>query len=303
MRRLLEGGACLVLGAALAASVLSQFGGSGVVPARPGAAQAAGPGPGKPGGCLVLYQRGGTWEEVPADGTAKPGEVKEAKGLGLVARGVSRVRFRGQVYAVDREGLYRFVEPTKGVQNLISLREGNSPVPLLEALAALQVHGNRHDVAPDQVGKLREKLRSEPWVSITCGTASYLFAGVLRDEGYKTRQVSALAPPGLHNGYDDGHRLFEVFWPAAGKWVLVDADMGLLFKDGGVFLDADEFGARVRGDKRPEFVVLAQKAAVVDPFFPSATGYNYALEFRWRWATDEGKWRWYRRVFSKWFRF
>ena len=300
MKRLL-GGVVFALGVALGASVLPQLGRERAASAEPAPAQRPAPGAAKAKESLVLYQGGAAWEEVPGDGAAEGG--KDVKDLGLIVKGVSRVRFRGKVYAVDREGLYRFMVMPQSVQNVISLRDGKSLVPLLKALSALQVHGNRHDVAPDQVGKLREKLRSEPWVSITCGTVSYLFAAILKDEGYKTRQVYALAPEELHNGYDDGHRIFEVFWPAADKWVLVDADMGLLFKDGGAFLDADEFGKRVKDGKKPEFFPLGQKAAVLDPFFPSATGYNYALEFRWRWGTEEGKWRWYRRVFQKWGRF
>lgn len=295
---------CLLLGVALGTSVLSHGGGGGARPGGPAPAPRDAPRDAKPPKSLVLYQSGQTWEEVPAAEAGKDAKgVKDVKGLGLIVKGASQVRFEGKVYRVDREGLYRFMLLPQGVRNLIALRDGKSLIPLLRTLSALQVHGNRHDVAPDQVGKLREKLQSEPWVSISCGTVSYLFAAVLKDEGYKTRQVSASAPPERHNGYDDGHRLFEVFSPAAGKWILVDADMGLLFKDGGVFLDADEFGKRVKDNNKPEFFVLTQKAAVVDPFFPSPTGYNHALEFRWRWGTDGGKWRWYRRVFQKWWRF
>ena len=98
------------------------------------------------------------------------------------------------------------------------------------------------------------------------------------------------------NGYNDGHAMFEVYWPEAGKWILVDADMGLLFKADGQFLSIEEVAKLVKEDRRPEFFVLAQKAAVLDPFFLRADGYNYALEFRWRWGTPEGKWQWYRRV-------
>ena len=101
------------------------------------------------------------------------------------------------------------------------------------------------------------------------------------------------------NGYDDGHALFEVYLSGANKWALVDADMGLMFKEGGGFLGAEELAERVRQDRRPEFFALAQKAAVLVPFFLGPAGYNYALEFRWRWGTDEGKWRWYRRVLQR----
>jgi hypothetical protein len=100
-------------------------------------------------------------------------------------------------------------------------------------------------------------------------------------------------------GFSSGLWLFEVFWPEAGKWILVDADMGLLFKTGGMFLNAQEVGAMVKRDQRPDFFCLAQKAAVLDPFFLGPDAYNYALEFRWLWGTPEGKWQWYRRVMQR----
>ena len=146
--------------------------------------------------------------------------------------------------------------------------------------------------------RLEPRLRTEPWVCITCGTVAALTASVLKARGFKTRLVDSqtLEKP---NGYDDGHSLFEVYWPGANKWALVDADMGLMFKNGGAFLSAEELAERVRQDRRPEFFALSQKAAVLDPFFLGPDGYNYALEFRWRWGTPEGKWRWYRRVLGR----
>jgi hypothetical protein len=244
------------------------------------------------GKTLVLFQSSDAWEEVePAD--AADGAVEVAD---LVIEGVDRVRFGRRAYPVQREGLYRFMTLRRSVQNLISLRDRRSPLPLLGALAALQVHGNRHDV--DSLDRLKSRLRVEPWVCITCGTIAALAASVLRDRGYNTRRVTAqtLEKP---NGYDDGHELFEVQWPGENRWVLVDVDMGLLFKDGGAFLSATDFAERVKQNRPPEFVALAQKAAVLDPFFPGPDGYNYALEFRWRWGTPQGKWRWYRRVMQR----
>jgi hypothetical protein len=243
-------------------------------------------------GTLVLYQPGEVWEEVPpTEGTAK-----SVDDLELIVDGLDRVQFRGKTYSVAREGLYRFMILPKGVRNLIRLRDRQSLLPLLRSLSALQVHGNRHD--GDGLERLKSRLLTEPWVSITCGNTAALAASVLNGQGYKTRRVDSqtLEKP---NGYDDGHSLFEVYWPEAKKWVLVDADMGLLFKEGSAFLGAEELAERVKQNRRPELVALAQKAAVLDPYFLGPDGYNYALEFRWRWGTDEEKWRWYRRVMQR----
>lgn len=243
---------------------------------------------------LVLYQHGDVWEEVAGeDGTGADGTGTELSELGLIAKGVQRVPFQGKTYRVQREGLYRFMTLPTGLRNLISLRDEKSLLPLLMSLSALQVHGNRHD-SEDPAAK-RKRLIAEPWVCLTCGNMARLASAVLSGEGYQTRLVacSTLEEP---NRYNDGHVMFEVDWPAAGRWILVDADMGLLFRDGGQFLSAAEVAQRVKDDQRPEFFVLAQKAAVLDPYFLRSDGYNYALEFRWQWATPEGKWQWYRRV-------
>ncbi len=241
---------------------------------------------------LVLFQTGDVWEEVRSeDGTGE-----ELADLGLIGKGVSRVRFQGKTYPVRREGLYRFMLLPESLRNLISVRNERSLIPLLMALSALQVHGNRQDSENKET--LKKRLLVEPWVCITCGNIARLAGDVLSTEGYKTRIVgsSTLEEP---NFYNDGHAMFEVYWPEAGKWILVDADMGLLFKAGGVFLGAQEVGELVKQDRRPEFFSLAQKAAVLDPFFLGPDAYNYALEFRWLWGTPEGKWRWYRRVMQR----
>ena len=242
--------------------------------------------------CLVLYQSGETWEELQGE----RGSGKELSDLGLIGKGISAVHFEGKTYRVDREGLYRFMLLPKNLRNLISLRDNRSLIPLLMALSSLQVHGNRHD--PESIEALKKRLPVDPWVSITCGKIAQLARSILSDEGYKTRMIgcSTLEEP---NGYNDGHAIFEVYWPEAGKWIVVDADMGLLFKDHGAFLSAEELAGFVKKNKRPEFFSLAQKAAVLDPFFLGPDGYNYALEFRWLWGTPEGKWQWYRRVLGR----
>jgi len=241
---------------------------------------------------MVLFQSGDVWEEVHGE----EGTGGELTKLGLIGEGVSRVRFQEKTYSVEREGLYRFMLLPESLRNLVSLRDQRSLVPLLMALSALQVHGNRQDRETSEA--LKKSLLVQPWVCITCGTIARLASGILSAEGYKTRMVgsSTLEEP---NFYNDGHAMFEVYWPEAGKWILVDADMGLLFKDGGVFLGAHEVGERVKQNRRPEFFYLAQKAAVLDPYFLGPDAYNYALEFRWLWGTPEGKWQWYRRVMQR----
>jgi len=116
---------------------------------------------------LVLYQSGETWEPV----VAKEGTARDLRDFGLIAKGVAQIQFQGRVYAVEREGLYRFMALSRGVRNLISLRDEHSLLPLLQALAALQVHGNRDD--RESLEALKKRLLTEPWVCLTCGHSHF----------------------------------------------------------------------------------------------------------------------------------
>ena len=97
---------------------------------------------------------------LAAGGTAASAFTLGAETLYTAHYGVSNPANESAVRAWNlADGSVRWATALpQGVQNLISLRDGKSLVPLLMALSALQVHGNRHDVSPDQVGKLRLTL-------------------------------------------------------------------------------------------------------------------------------------------------
>ena len=213
--------------------------------------------------------------------------------LGLVVSGVSHVRFRGQAYSVEREGVYRFAVIPETVRCLISLPEERPLIPLLRALACVQIHGNRYD--GESVEQLKERLLREPWLSITCGTIAGLSVSILQEERFRARRVGALTLDEW-NTYDNGHALLEVFDPEAGKWMLADVDMGLLFRKGETFLSAYEFWQAVARDEQPEFFVLSDKE--IDPFFMSPGGFNYSLWMRWKMRDEGGTWDWYRHIFQ-----
>lgn len=241
-------------------------------------------------GPLAFYQGGDDWEEL----AGSAGDARPVDDLDLVAVGLREVRFEGQLYKLEREGLYRFTVFPQRIRNLIALHDTRSPLPLLKALPRLQIHGNRHNKAPN----LREKLKHEPWVSIYCGVVHKLFNDILREHGFRAREI-AVKTSQEHNTFDNGHCLQEVFFPEHRKWLLVDADIGVLFKDGERFLSAYELLQQAREGRQPQFVPLARKE--VDPFFSdSASGQevNYVPWMRCQLSTDALKWAWYRRVFQ-----
>lgn len=237
---------------------------------------------------VVLYQRGESWKGI----NGEEGEAEDVESLGLFVE-LEEVEFRGRVYRLREDGLYRFVLIPWRIRNVVRLRSKDSLMVVLRALSQLQIHGNRFNGM--SIEELRAKLETELWLSVSCGTISRVAGRVLEELGYRTRLVCTLTSDEW-NTYDNGHSLLEVFYPVENQWILADVDMGLMFLEGGRFLSAYEFWKKVREGKRPEFLVLSRKE--VDPFFLSPSGFNHAIWMRARMGTLEGKWRWYQRIFQ-----
>lgn len=242
-------------------------------------------------GCkpLVLYQNRNEWIEIKGE----EGNAEEVEKLGLIEKGRSIVKFYSKIYSIRREGLYRFILIPESIRNLISLRDESSLVPLLASLSNLHIHGNRND--GDNVEKLKGKLRTQPWVSIICWTISNLAKKILEEESFSIRMVETLTSENW-NTYDNSHVLLEVFYPKRQKWILVDLDMGFLFKKNGKFLNTYEFWKCIKEEIKPEFFILSKKE--MDPFFLATNGFNYSLGSRWIFRDLEMKWNWYKRVFQ-----
>jgi hypothetical protein len=237
----------------------------------------------------VCYEADGASEVL----TGVPGRAPAVETLPLVARGVKKAMFRGKVYTFDREGLYRFTTISDSVRNVIAIRDGDSVMPVLKALALMQIHGNR-DSAADLPAR-RKLLLSRYWISLTCGCISALTKDVLETAGFKARLVSSMTLRDW-NTYNNGHVSLEVFFPDLARWVYVDVDMGYVFMHNGELLDCLGFWRCVREDRQPTFVPLAPKE--VDPLWLEGNNYSYA--FYWRRTVPDipAKWNWYRRVFE-----
>lgn len=220
----------------------------------------------------------------------RPGTAVALGDLPLVAGEVSAVLFGARVYALAQSGLYRFIEMTRTVRNLIVARDGDV-LAILQGLSALQVHGNRDNGTSED--ELLRMLPTCSFLSITCGVFASLAARVLGERGFQTRLVNGLKNDEW-NTYDNGHCLFEVFWPEVEKWVLADVDMGYLFRLDDTFLSAGDVWQRLQAGGDLELVPLAQKVA--DPFFPAPSGFNWFLRFRSQCRTEGQKLHWYRRI-------
>ena len=216
----------------------------------------------------------------------------EVTDLPLVVSSVDAVAFRGQVYALPYDGLYRFITMTREVRNLIVARD-DPLLPVLRGLAGIQIHGYRD--SKKSLDELERMLPTCSFVCITCGTIAGLAAQVLTGLGFRTRSVGALTMEAeAWNTYDNGHALFEVFWPRFGKWVLADVDMGFLFRAEGGYLDTGEVWRCLKKGERLELEPLA--STLTDPMFINPAGFNWFLRFRWNWQDEKGKMAWYRRT-------
>lgn len=233
-------------------------------------------------GKAVYFQADEDWEEVEAAG----GDATRVEALELVATGVERVKFEGKVYPLKREGLYRFVKFPSGVTNLIARKDKDSLLPVLKGLAQLHIHGKKHDGLEDAP----KKLRTMPWLIQTCGPARNLAYTVLRKQaGFWPRSIDTLTGEKL-SGFDDGHSLLEVYDPVRKQRLLVDIDMGLMFKKKGRFLSAHELWSLLR--KKEDFELFRLSRVEVDPEF------SIALYARMQTARPARIKDWYGRVFQ-----
>jgi len=201
-----------------------------------------------------------------------------------------RYRAHGRTYALTREGLYRFLFPGTGNQQRIVYRR-NIPA-LLSAVAWLQTHGKRDVDKNFQALKtqaLKEKL------IITCGYISSFGCQLLTELGIPCRRVNSLSLQEL-NTYDNGHSLVEV--KLNERWILVDLDMGFLFRSGGkrlALLDAAHAVRLNRYDLEPlcaaaPFSVCCFRAE------NKPSGYDYGLWIETMLHSPACVRRWYRRI-------
>jgi len=236
----------------------------------------------------VCFESGGKSEIL----TGKSGSAEKLQSLPLVVKGLRNVEFMGKVYNLDREGLYRFSVISESVRNLIVIRNEMSVMPILEAMALMQVHGNRDSMVKREERK--KLLLSRYWISLTCGCISALTIEVLTDAGFKARSVSSMTVD-QWNTYNNGHMTIEVFFPALSRWVFVDIDMGYIFMSDGQLLDCYNFWQCVKENRQPTFVALAPKE--IDPLWLE-NDYSYTHMWRKIVADIPSKWNWYLRAFQ-----
>ena len=261
---------------------------------------------------LVLFVQGNHPAQAIMPSNREPFDAVAVTDLGLIsvsgpgssshqAPRAAAVVFAGSVYDVQAEGVYRFIRmPTLdgvpgSLQNLISVRNLDtldSLVALFQGIAQLHVHGVRHEQESDPV----QTMQAMGWTSLRCGQTADLGIRLLTTLGFESRMVSAITLEAL-NGYDNYHAMLEVFIEDTQTWMAVDLDLGTIFRDQstGAYLSATELQQAVLTNQSPQMIRLAPVAIDYD----FVDGFDYTPFAKWRFATDEALWSWYRRVWQQ----
>jgi len=197
-------------------------------------------------------------------------------------------QFRGQAFALQEEGLYRFIEVGQEQQQRIVYRSDLDA--LLSSIAWIVSHGNSdHGKSHDELAE-QAKTRK---IFITCGPVSGWTIGILTDHGIRARSATSLTLE-YWNTYDNGHAMIEVYRKDFRKWVLYDMDANSFFTWRGKPLSLVEFAYAVMSDYPYEIEYLANDTRLDVSNFKSKDGtadYAFFCE-----RMNAAVHQWYRRI-------
>jgi len=200
--------------------------------------------------------------------------------------------FSGKTYNLDKEGVYRFVNPGKYNKQRIVFETDHTA--LLSSIAWMYSHGNQDD--EKNYSEILSKAKKEK-IFATCGTISNWSIQFLKEHGIKARIIAVLTLDEW-NSYDNGHILIEVFREELEKWVLYDIDNDVFFTNNGNPLSLLEFTKRVK-ENDYEINFIAKKNDIdTSNFLDKNNNYDYGFLIEARFLDEETRREWYKRVFQ-----
>ena len=200
--------------------------------------------------------------------------------------------FSGKTYNLDKEGVYRFVNPGKCNEQRIVFETNHDA--LLSSIAWIYSHGNKDD--EKSFGEILTKARNEK-IFATCGTISNWSIQFLKDHGIKARIVAVLTLDEW-NSYDNGHILIEVFREKLQKWVLYDVDNDAFFTYDDNPLSLLEFTKHVK-ENDYEINFIAKKNDIdTSNYVDKKNNYDYGFLLEARFLNEATRREWYQRVFQ-----
>ena len=197
-----------------------------------------------------------------------------------------RYRVHGQTYSLEKEGLCRFLLPTRENQQRIVFQ---SDVPaLISALCWMVSHGYR-DNDKGYAELVRSAKRGK--LILTCHAVCVFAWELLKRHGIEARIVNGMTLC-ESNGYNDGHVLLEVLNGKA--WTLWDIDMHTAFRKGSRRLSLVEVLPLIKGvDYDLEPLALSVPLAV--GWFERG-GYAYDLWMEPLFCSEKAQRAFYQRV-------
>jgi len=194
--------------------------------------------------------------------------ARKVEHLPVIIRRAQWVKFADRYYYLRKEGLYRFWDwgkvkytTTAKPPELVDERQHYTCVilyrrdilTLFGAIATIQYHGHRHNSLPFKRQLAQAKNGT---LSLTCGPVSQFVRTLLGRLGWETRQVSCIRLEGEWDTWNDGHVLFEFYWPQYRKWVLADVNAHKMFVKNGEYLNAGEVTELIRSGQDFDFAPL-----------------------------------------------
>ena len=200
--------------------------------------------------------------------------------------------FSGKTYNLDKEGVYRFVNP--GKNNLQRIVFETNRDALISSIAWIYSHGNRDD--GKNYSEILTKAKNEK-IFATCGTISNWSIQFLKDHGIKARIIAVLTLDEW-NSYDNGHILIEVFQEELEKLVLYDVDNDAFFTHDGNPLSLLEFTKQVK-ENDYEINLIAKKNDIdISNYVDKKNDYDYSFLMEARFLNEDTRRNWYKRVFQ-----
>lgn len=199
-------------------------------------------------------------------------------------------RFEGKIYALDDEGLYRFISPLNNNAQRIVF-DGKNINALMSAVSWIYSHGNSDST------KTFEEINSKALNSKifgTCGKISVWIQKILESHNIKSRIVQTLTLD-QWNTYDNGHTMIEIYREDLNQWVLYDLDNNLYFSRNNEPLSLFDFMDAV-SENSYEMNFLASDTTLDISNFKSDEGYDYAFYAESVYSSDDTLKKWYSRV-------
>jgi hypothetical protein len=214
---------------------------------------------------VAHFHRGPELIMLKGQASPPPGvEATAVESLPLIVTPPGWCKFGDRYYNLREEGLYRFWDwgeahwTTPGQAPTLSGNPSYSCVivfkrhvlRLLGALALSQYHGNRHHslTFDEKLAHLKTGV-----LSLTCGPSSEFARQVLEQQGWQARGVNTVRVRGEWTTWNNGHVMFEFYWPEQRKWVLADVNAHRMFVQNGLYLSAGEAMEIVRRGEQFEF--------------------------------------------------